>query len=76
MLKNRNQVETVVVTVNGKMIDTAVFEDRRGADAYKQGVRRWARERGVAVRLWSWLVRGSDGASLAPGNASTMPLAI
>jgi hypothetical protein len=49
----RPELETVLVTAKGKTLDWAWFTDAAEAIAYKRGVRRWARERGLAVQVIS-----------------------
>ncbi|MDO8616324.1 MAG: hypothetical protein Q7T33_11420 [Dehalococcoidia bacterium] len=47
------QVETVIVTVRGRILDSASFGAGAEAEAYKRGVRRWAFEKGIVIGLWS-----------------------
>ena len=46
-------IETVLVTTGGRMLDCVSFATRTEADSYKRGVRHWARARGLAVQIVS-----------------------
>ncbi len=48
-----NDVETVTVEVHGQLLDRVSFESTAQAEGYKAGVRRWAREKGILVGIWS-----------------------
>ena len=58
-----DQMETVVVTVRGRVLDSASFRVKAEAEAYKRNVRRWAFEKGIVVTLWS----GRQAAPVAEG---------
>lgn len=49
----RKQSEIVSVEVHGQLLDEMSFGSFEAAEGYKQGVRRWAREKGVIVNIRS-----------------------
>jgi hypothetical protein len=49
----RNQEQTVTVEVHGQVLDHMSFSDHEQAEGYKQAVRRWAREKGIIVGIWT-----------------------
>lgn len=53
MRAGKREIETVVVTLGGEVLDAVSFTERSLAESYKQGVRRWALDRGVVVRVFS-----------------------
>ena len=53
-------IETVVVTANDEVLDSVSFAGKGQAEAYKRGVRNWAAERGVIVRVWSQTMSVED----------------
>jgi hypothetical protein len=54
MISTRNPcIETVVVQVNGKTLDSVTFANPGNAEAYKRSVRQWASERGVIARVFT-----------------------
>jgi hypothetical protein len=53
MQVSNREIETVVVTMGGEVLDAVSFGDRSQAEMYKRGVRRWALDRGVVVRVFS-----------------------
>jgi len=46
-------IETVMVTLNGQLLDVASFVNGAQAATYRSSVRRWAAERRVAIMLHS-----------------------
>ena len=52
-MQTAGQMETVTVTVRGRVLDSASFAAGSEAEAYKRGVRRWAFEKGIVIGLWS-----------------------
>lgn len=52
-LKNRAEYETVTVSAHGRVLERMSFATTNEAEAYKRNVRRWAREKGVIVGVWS-----------------------
>jgi hypothetical protein len=51
--QHTTDIETVLVTTGGRMLDCVSFATRTEADSYKRGVRRWARDRGLTVQIVS-----------------------
>jgi hypothetical protein len=49
----RKQSEIVTVEVHGQLLDQMSFGSSAEAEGYKQGVRRWAREKGVIINIRS-----------------------
>jgi len=49
----RKQSEIVTVEVHGQLLDQMSFGSSAEAEGYKQGVRRWAWEKGVIVNIRS-----------------------
>ena len=49
----RKQSEIVSVEIHGQLLDEMSFGSFEAAEGYKQGVRRWAREKGVIVNIRS-----------------------
>ncbi len=47
------QSEIVTVAVHGQLLDEMSFGSFEEAEGYKQGVRRWAHEKGVIVNIRS-----------------------
>ncbi len=47
------QSEIVTVELHGQLLDEMSFGSFEEAQGYKQGVRRWAREKGVIVNIRS-----------------------
>jgi hypothetical protein len=56
------RIETVVVTVNEQVLDCVSFSEKTQAEAYKRGVRSWASNRGVTVRVWTQVMDVMDKA--------------
>ena len=61
----RSEIQTVLVTTAGRALDRVSFAGKAQAEAYKRGVRRWARERGVAVQVRSQVVSTVRGLPIA-----------
>jgi hypothetical protein len=51
--KTTDDIEIVSVEVHGRLIDSVSFMSPAQAEGYKAGVRRWAREKGILVGIWS-----------------------
>jgi hypothetical protein len=51
--RDSTRIETVFVTLAGKILDLASFAKSADAERYKAAVRRWARERGLSVLIRS-----------------------
>lgn len=59
-----NRIETVMVTMSDEILDCVSFATKEAADAYKRGVRNWAVQRGVIVRVFSQVMDIEDKATL------------
>ena len=62
-MMTKQEVETVTVAARGQILERVTFQDGVEAELYKRGVRCWAQEKGVIVRIWSaradsWTRRG------------------
>jgi hypothetical protein len=51
--KNNAQYETVTVSAHGRVLERMSFASADEAEGYKRNVRRWAREKGIIVGIWS-----------------------
>jgi hypothetical protein len=51
--RKKSEIETVIVEVRGQLLDRLSFPTRDQADSYKRAVRRWAREKGILIGIWS-----------------------
>ena len=64
------KIETIVVTVNDRVLDCVSFPQKTSAEAYKRGVRSWALRHGLMVRVWAQpMTADSSDAYLAAGLA-------
>lgn len=65
----KHEIETVLVSANGRVLDCVSFASRGQALGYKNGVRRWAAGRGVRLTVESLITRVSEwdrGSASAP----------
>ena len=56
-----SEAQTVVVAIRGVVVDWMTFPAGELAEAYKFGVRRWSRERGVSVTIWTQTAASGRG---------------